>query len=150
VGRAAGGRAESGWTLIVGAAVFVLLVGVLAWRIVVVRSNPAVTNAPRAAEQTYLRLIAQRVELYARTYHRPAYSLDSVSAHLDSTNARLMRDLRRDLWGHPVEYAWTRCGFTLQSRGGSANRAVSSAEERAGITERFSWPATVRPDTGCT
>ena len=148
MGRGVEGRAESGRTLIVGAIVFVLLVGVLAWRIVVVRGTPAVTNAPRAAEQMYLRLIGQRVELYARTYHRPAYSLDSVSAHLDSTNARLMRDLRRDLWGHPVEYAWTRCGFTLQSRG-SGSTAESAADERARITARFSWPPGVRPDTGC-
>ena len=149
MGRAAEARAESGRTLIVGAIVFVLLVGVLAWRIVVIRDSPAVTNAPRAAEQMYLRLIGQRVELYARTYHRPAYSLDSVSAHLDSTNARLMRDLRRDLWGHPVGYAWTRCGFTLLSRGASGSSAESSADELGWITERFSWPSTVRPDSSC-
>lgn len=133
----------------VGVIVFVLLVGALAWRIVVIRGTPALTNGPRAAEQMYLRLIGERVEQYARAYHRPAYSLDSVTAHLDSTNARLVRDLEQDLWGRPVEYAWTRCGFALQSRGGVASGADTLAAHQARITERFAWPPGVRADTSC-
>lgn len=137
---------------IVGAIVFVLAIGVLAWRIAVIRGQPGITDAPRTAERMYLRMLAHRVEAYARTYHRPASALDSVVAHLDATNARLMRDLEIDLWGRPVRYAWSTCGFTLRSSGGASGSDSSGADKTAGqwIVERDSWPAgTVSADSGC-
>jgi hypothetical protein len=136
---------------IVGAIVFVLAIGVLAWRIAAIRGQPAITDAPRTAEQTYLRMIAQHVQTYARTYHRPAYSLDSVVSHLDSANARLMRDLATDPWGQPVQYTWSPCGFTLRSSGGAARADSSGAAGSARwITERHPWPAgAARSDSTC-
>lgn len=135
---------------IVGAVVFLLAIGVLAWRIAVIRGQPAITSAPRTAERMYLRMIARRVETYARAYHRPAYALDSVVAHLDATNARLMRDLEMDLWGHPVEYAWSPCGFTLRSSGGANGGDSSGTGGNGWIIERDAWPSnTVSADSGC-
>lgn len=137
---------------IVGAIVFLLAIAVLAWRIAVIRGRPATSDAPRTAERMYLRMIARRVEAYARAYHRPAYALDSVVAHLDATNARLMRDLETDLWGQPVQYAWSRCGFTLRSSGGAHPGHSSEIDGDAGswIIELYSWPAnTVSTDSSC-
>ena len=137
---------------IVGAIVFVLAMGVLAWRIAVIRRQPAISDAPRAAERTYLRMIAVRVQAYARTYHRAPAALDSVVAHLDATNARLMRDLETDLWGHRIQYAWSPCGFTLRSSGSAPVAASTDADGAGGqwIIERYSWPArTVSIDSSC-
>jgi hypothetical protein len=126
-----------------------LAIGVLAWRIAAIRGQAAVANAPRTAERTYLRIVARHVETYARTYRRPAYSLDSVVAHLDATNARLMRDLETDVWGNPVQYAWSRCGFTLRSGGGGSDASIDVNDPRW-ITERHAWPAELLPaNSGC-
>lgn len=98
------------------------------------RRDPAAMD-PRAAEREHLRYMRARLSEYASTFHRPAYTLDSVSAHLDSADATAFNSLRVNRWGHPVGYWWGPRGFGLisyVSREGPSPRFVV---ERSGLPE---------------
>jgi hypothetical protein len=85
----------------------------------------------RAEQLDRLRFVAGRVTQYARTYHRPAYYLDSVTAHLDSTDAAEFRIYLNDLWGDPIEYSWDFTTFSLWSNAGASNVFAEAALDSA-------------------
>ncbi|HVX41170.1 MAG TPA: hypothetical protein VHB25_16505 [Gemmatimonadaceae bacterium] len=73
------------------------------------------TMNPRAAERERLRYLRARVVEYATLFHRPAFTLDSVAAHLDSAEAAQFESLRTNPWGSAVGYAWGPRSFELIS-----------------------------------
>ena len=50
----------------------------------------------RAVQRQYLRWLAYRITAYAREYGRPAFHLDSVTAHMDSARAAEFRRLTQE------------------------------------------------------
>ncbi|MEJ7812754.1 MAG: hypothetical protein WKG32_20235 [Gemmatimonadaceae bacterium] len=127
-----------------GVAAVVLCTTVLAWRLRTVAREPHVAVNRRVAQLMNNRLLAQRIAAYAQTYDRPAYHLDSVVAHLDSPDRRLVSELRTDLWGAPVLYLWSWCSFRLMSPGGRTGRASGRL-----IMEDYPWPPGVAPAEKC-
>ena len=115
----------------------VLCAAVLASRIHTLVNQPRVVPASRVAQFMYNRMLALRIEAYAREYGRPAYYLDSVMAHLDSADAKIVSGLRTDLWGKPVLYFWTWCWFTVTSRAGWTDQPGAPSHW---VTERYPWP----------
>jgi hypothetical protein len=79
----------------VGLAVVSLCAIVLASRVRTVAGEPRVTVGPRVVQLMDNRLLAVRIGAYARRYGRPAYSLDSVTAHRDSADAAAFRSCLR-------------------------------------------------------
>ena len=124
----------------------VLCATVLASRIHTLVNQPRVVPASRVAQLMYNRMLALRIEAYAREYGRPAYYLDSVMAHLDSADAKIVSELRTDLWGKPVHYFWTWCFFTLTS---SAGWDGYSDGPQHWVTERYPWPRGVGRTQKC-
>lgn len=119
---------------------------VLASRIRTLVNEPRVVPASRVAQLMYNRMLALRIEAYAREYGRPAYYLDSVMAHLDSADVKIVSGLRTDLWGEPVHYFWTWCWFTVTSRAGRAGYAGGPWNW---VTERYPWPRGVGRTQKC-
>jgi len=83
----------------------------------VTREASASSN-PRAAQRQRLRWMSAYVTAYARQYGRPAFYLDSVTAHLDSATAAQFNAYRTDLWGEGVAYSWDERTFELRSSAG--------------------------------
>jgi hypothetical protein len=147
----------------VGLAAVVLCAVVFASRVRTIGREPRVALSPRVAQLMYNRMLALRIEAYARQYGRPAYDLDSVLAHLDSAGAALVSDLRTDLWGEPVSYFWTWCNFSLLSRAGASPPQIAAAfdsmlrEQRARersfpplvLGEEYPWPPGVGRTERC-
>lgn len=127
----------------VGLAAVLLCALVLAWRLRTIAREPRVWVAPRVAQLMYDRLLAQQIEDYARRYRRPAYFLDSVVAHLDSADAAAFRSRMTDLWGDPIGYLWSYCGFSLRSDGGTRRWPGN------GVVEEYSWPRGVGRTRDC-
>lgn len=94
--------------------------------------DPAVL---RSAELAQLRFVAGRLTEYAREYHRPAFYLDSVTAHLDSADAAEFRGYLVDLWGDSISYRWDYWTFRLTSDAGTTNSGWWAAYDSA-------WSAT--------
>jgi len=115
-------------------------------RIYTLVNQPRVVLAPRVAQFMHDRMLAQHIEDYAQRYGRPAFYLDSVIAHLDSGDAKIVSGLRTDLWGDPVHYRWTWCDFTLSS---SAGRANQPGGFRYSIREKYPWPSGVGRTENC-
>lgn len=132
----------------------------LGWRIRRISREPRVVLAPRAVQLMYNRMLSLRVQQYAARYGRPAFRLDSVLAHLDSTDARAVSDLSTDLWGDEVIYSWSFCSFTLVSRAGQENEPPSPAPAEslrasqlfppgAWVEEDYAWPTGVGRTERC-
>ena len=115
----------------------VLCATMLAARLHALINQPRVVPASRVAQLMYNRRLALWVEDYARKYGRPAFYLDSVVAHLDSTDAKTVSELRTDFGGKPVHYFWTWCYFTLSSDAGWTGYPGAHLHW---VTERFPWP----------
>jgi hypothetical protein len=96
----------------------------------------------RPIQLVYMRMLAVRVKNYAQRSGRPAYSLDSVAAHLDSGEVRLFRDLSTDLWGSPLGYTWSGSSFTLSSSAGF--RVLHGWPPNEGLFETYWWPDNAR------
>lgn len=137
---------------------------VLAWRLRAIAHAPRVVVSARVVQLMDNRLLAEQIEGYAKRYERPAYFLDSVTAHLDSADAAAFRRNLTDLWGEPVSYLWTWCDFTLVSRAGMRGRLLSwpasdsirremASRGRMGfpvvIDERYPWPPGVGRTRNC-
>ena len=103
----------------IGLAAVVLCAALLAWRVRTIAREQRVPVDPRVTQLMYNRMLAQWITAYAREYGRPAYYLDSVMAHLDSADAKLVSELRTDLWGDRIRYSWSYCHFTLASPAGT-------------------------------
>lgn len=132
----------------------------LVLRIREISRRPRVVLASRAAQLMYNRALALRIQRYAARYGRPAFRLDSVLAHLDSADVRVVSDLSTDLWGEEVAYGWSFCSFTLVSRAGEEFAPTSPAPAeslRAGqlsppggwVEEAYAWPAGVGRTDRC-
>lgn len=146
-----------------GLVALLLCAAVLAWRIRTIANEPRVALGPRAVQLMYNRMLALRIIDYARTHRRPAYYMDSVLAHLDSAEARLVSDLGTDLWGGRVYYAWTWCDFRLSSDAGEpwprsqaawdSTWREARARGRLGmphvISEEYPWPRGVGRTHDC-
>jgi hypothetical protein len=134
-------------------AVALMLAGVtLRWRVETLSHQREVILGARPIQLMYNRMLAVRILAYSRRYGRPAYYLDSVVVHLDSAEAELVHDLRTDLWGQPVMYGWSYCGFSIGSSGETAGRpahvevvrlSTGRSTPLSWISERFSWPPEV-------
>lgn len=153
------GHAPTRRTL-VGIAALVLALAGFGWRLRNIAREPREAVAPRAEQLMYNRMLSLRIRSYAARYGRPPFYLDSVVAHLDSTDARLVADLRTDLWGEPVIYFWTYCSFRLISDGGLRRDAPAPAPEdtiRPGrflrfagdVEEEYPWPRGVGRTEHC-
>jgi hypothetical protein len=103
----------------IGLAAVILCASVLGWRVRTIAREQRVPVSPRVTQLMYNRMLARWIQAYARTYRRPAYYLDSVLAHLDSAERRVVSNLLTDLWGDRVYYVWTYCDFTLASHAGA-------------------------------
>lgn len=137
----------------VGIAAALALAGGLAWRLHVVQHEPRFMLSSRVLQLMYNRMLALRVQQYARASGRPAYNLDSVQVNLDSADASLVASLRTDVWGRPVTYFWQRCFFIVSSEEHLERRmkdvppVPDSARRgfpifrRGELIERFGWPA---------
>jgi hypothetical protein len=149
---------------LIGVAAVLLGVSMLGWRIRAIVRTPRVAVSTRVAQLMDNRLLALKIEAYAKRYGRPAYFLDSVVAHLDSADAAVFRRNLTDLWGDPVSYQWTWCDFTLVSWTGMRGRLLSvpasdsirramALRGRMGfpavIDERYPWPAGVGRTQNC-
>jgi hypothetical protein len=145
---------------VLGMIAVVLATTGLAWRIRAISREPRVILAPRAVQLMYNRMLSLRIQRYAARYGRPAFRLDSVLAHLDSTDARVVSDLSTDLWGDEVAYRWSFCSFTLVSRAGQQYAPPSPAPAeslRAGqlsppgawVEEEYAWPTGVGRKERC-
>jgi hypothetical protein len=95
--------------------------------------------AIRADQLARLNFVAGRVTEYAREYHRPAYFLDSVAAHLDSAHAAEFRSYLTDLWGDPIEYDWNFTSFSLWSNAGTSNLRRAAAFDSAMRHAHLTW-----------
>jgi len=157
---------SAGWitrrTAIGLAAVAACAIG-LGWRVHEIRDTPRIEVAPRVTELTYIRLLSQWVDDYARRYGRPAFSLDSVEAHLDTGDLRAVRNLRTSIYGGFVGYGWDYCGFSLHASTGIPRpRPTKTAGVAAHppsspfdlgpsqISEVYPWPPGVGRTTDCT
>ena len=121
----------------------------------------------RAVQRQYLRWLAYRITAYAREYGRPAFHLDSVTAHMDSARAAEFNRNLVDIWGRPVFYHWDESRFTLASDAGAARirdrpyDSVRAAEfrrltqeqqfqrwmaetRRLEVREEYGWPPEAR------
>lgn len=149
---------------IVGVLTVMALAVVLVSRVRAIASEPRLRLAPRVVQLMYNRMLAQRIQAYARAYGRPPYAFDSVLAHLDSAETDAVLELRTDLWGGKVYYGWTWCDFTIGSDVGGAFRRLppasfdslmrlSAAHGRFGVSldirEDYSWPPGVGRKRDC-
>jgi hypothetical protein len=121
----------------------------------------------RAVQRQYLRWLAYRVKAYAREHGRPAFHLDSVTAHMDSARAAEFRRNLIDIWGQPVFYHWDESRFILGSFAGTSRLrdrpydSVRAAEfqkltreqqfqrwmaetRRVEVREEYAWPPEAR------
>lgn len=144
----------------IGLAAVVLCAVVLASRVRAVANEPRMALGPRVVQFMNNRMLALRIDAYARRYGRPAYAFDSVLAHLDSAEARLVSDLRTDLWGDQVVYGWSWCGYTVSSGAGLwqmpwFKEELDSARSRGRsrlpfeVSEEYSWPRGVGRTYDC-
>ena len=135
---------------------------VLGWRVREIRATPRIEVAPRVAELMYMRLLSRWIDDYAAKYGRPAFSIDSVEAHLDPGDLRVVRNLRTSIYGGLVRYGWDYCGFSLDvSTGIPQPQRARPAKGVAGpprftldlgpswIIEGYSWPQGVGRATDC-
>ncbi|HEU4990075.1 MAG TPA: hypothetical protein VFT41_09860, partial [Gemmatimonadaceae bacterium] len=100
------------WKTAVGLTL-VCLCAVFLWRVHKIRDASRIELSPRVAQLMRMRVLARWIEGYAAAYGRPAFAMDSVEAHLDTVDVRVVRDLRESVYGGPVRYGWDYCGFTL-------------------------------------
>jgi hypothetical protein len=119
------------------------LTGLLAWRIKTLRAEPHLALSARVYQLMYDRTLAQWVQAYAAAYGRPAFSIDSVLAHLDTADANTVDELLTDMWGRRVHYGWDYCSFALSSTAG-----WRTPRERQ-IFEHYSWPVGVGRTHDC-
>lgn len=118
----------------------------------------------RAVQRQRLRWLAYHIYAYAREHKRPAFTLDSVLAHLDSSTAVEFKHLMIDIWGMRVFYDWDESSFTLAATGGArfgsawaaaiqpppnstkAEQyiALFAAGRRLTVREEYGWPAGAR------
>lgn len=143
-------------------AVLVLCAMGLGWRVHEVRGTPRIEVAPRVTELMYMRLLSHWVDDYAQESGLPAFSLDSVDAHLDTGDLRTVRNLRASIYGGPVGFTWDYCGFSLFVSTGIARPRSTKAARVAqgqswwaaamgpsGIDENYPWPQGVGRTTDC-
>lgn len=126
-----------------GVSAVIVLAIALAWRLHRLATEPRLRLSPRVVALMDNRMLARRILAYANAYGRPAYVLDSVEAHVDTSDAQLVSDLTTDPWGDPVHYDWNYCGFTLARTPGVALPASWWRSRRYVVREDYAWPAHV-------
>ncbi len=127
----------------------VLCLSALGWRLVVIAREPRVVTSPRVTHLMYMRMVSLRIDDYARRFGRPAYSIDSVRAHLDSAAAHALAEVGSNPRRDSILYYWSYCNFALQVRPAYARyvrwdprwaqpRAMSPLQST--LHETYRWP----------